>query len=63
MDRGACWVTAQGGCKELDATEQLSTHVCTLVWGTGSDGSTGSATSVSLCVSSVSRVMRNFPTL
>ena len=26
MDRGACWATVHGVAKELDMTEQLSTH-------------------------------------
>ena len=29
MDRGAWWAIVHGATKELDMTEQLSTHVCT----------------------------------
>ena len=33
-NRGAWWATAKKDCKELDTTEQLSTHstICLLLW-------------------------------
>ena len=32
MERGAWWVTVQGGHKESDTTERLSTHTYGLKW-------------------------------
>ena len=34
MDRGVWWTTAHGGHKELDTTERLSMHACSLLNGT-----------------------------